>query len=178
VAVTPTGGVISELTAAMMTVIDLDGAIVEGELAPTSEVPMHLAVYRATGAGAIAHTHALTSTAIACTLGEIPLVHYTMLSLGGTLRVAPYATYGTEELAVNVVAALEGRQAALMQNHGSIAIGPAVAKSVDNLELAEWSAELYTRCLALGTPRVLTQQDQEAVIMQALAGGYGTTKKI
>ncbi|MBO3748444.1 class II aldolase/adducin family protein [Streptosporangiaceae bacterium NEAU-GS5] len=178
VAVTPTGGVISELTAAMMTVIDLDGEVVDGELAPTSEVPMHLAIYRATGAGAIAHTHALASTAIACTLPEIPLVHYAMLSLGGELRVAPYATYGTDELAANVVAALAGRQAALMQNHGSIAIGATVAKSVENLELTEWSAELYARCLAVGAPRVLGQAEQEAVIMQALTGGYGTTKKL
>lgn len=178
VAVTPTGGVISELTPEKMTVIDLDGEIVEGELAPTSEVPMHLAVYRATGAGAVAHTHALTSTAIACTKTEIPMVHYTMLSLGGPLRVAPYATYGTDELAANVVAALEGRQAALIQNHGSISLGPTVAKSEENLRLAEWMAELYTRCLALGTPRVLSQEEQEAVITRVLESGYGTTKKL
>jgi L-fuculose-phosphate aldolase len=180
VAVTPTGGVIGELDAGMMTVLDLDGAIVEGDLAPTSEVPMHLALYRATGTGAITHTHAVASAAIACTqnLDEIPVVHYTMLSLGGALRVAPYATYGTEELAEHVVKALDGRQAALMRNHGSIAIGSSLAKAVANLELTEWVAELYARCLTLGTPRSLDQGEQEAVIMQALAGGYGTTKKL
>jgi L-fuculose-phosphate aldolase len=181
VAVTPTGGEIGELTAEMMTVLDLtSGDIVDGELAPTSEVPLHLSVYRATGSGAITHTHAVASGAIACTeeLAEIPVVHYTMLSLGGSLRVAPYATYGTEELAEHVVKALEGRQAALMRNHGSIAVGASLAKAVAHLELAEWVAELYARCLALGTPRVLDQGEQEAVIMQALAGGYGTTKKL
>lgn len=178
VAVTPTGGVIGELTAEMMTVIDLDGRIVDGALAPTSEVPMHLAVYRATGTGAIAHTHAIASTAIAITMEEIPVVHYAILGLGGAIRVAPYATYGTEELAGHVVAALRGRQAALMRNHGSIAIGSSVAKSVENLELTEWMAELYARCLALGTPRVLDDKEQEAAILRNLATDYGTTKKL
>src|SRR2546421_12131106 len=79
VAVTPTGGVLGELTAEMMTVIDLDGTMVDGRLAPTSEVPMHLAIYRATGTGAIAHTHALGSTAVACTCEELPTGHYTQL---------------------------------------------------------------------------------------------------
>jgi L-fuculose-phosphate aldolase len=190
VAVTPTGAVISELRAGDLTVISLaDGEIVEGELEPTSEVPMHLAVYRATGAGAIAHTHATASTAIGLVCEQIPLIHYTMLSLGGALRVAPYATYGTQELAEHVVAALQYKQAALMRNHGSIALGSTVAKSVDNLELAEWCAETYARAVTLGAalhgpvgdgaePRVLTQKEQEDVINAALASGYGTTKKI
>lgn len=181
VAVTPTGGEIGELTAGMMTVLDLtDGAVVAGDLAPTSEVPLHLAVYRATGTGAVTHTHAVASAAIACTqdLAEIPLIHYTMLSLGGALRVAPYATYGTDELAEHVVTALEGRQAALLRNHGSLAVGPTLAKAIANLELAEWVAELYARCVALGAPRVLDEDEQADVIRQALAGDYGTTRKL
>ena len=193
VAVTPTGAVISELAAGDLTVIRLaDGEIVEGELAPTSEVPMHLAIYRATGAGAIAHTHATASTAIGLVCEEIPLIHYTMLSLGGALRVAPYATYGTEELAAHVVAALQYKQAALMRNHGSIALGSTVAKSVENLELAEWCAETYARAVTLSgalhgpvadggaqvEPRTLTVKEQEDVINAALASGYGSTRKI
>lgn len=190
VAVTPTGGVISELQAGEMTVIRLsDGEVVDGDLAPTSEVPMHLAIYRATNAGAIAHTHATTSTALGLVCDEIPLVHYTMLSLGGAVRVAPYACYGTEELAALVVKALEYKQAALLRNHGSIALGSNAAKSVDNLELVEWAAEAYTKAVALGAalhgpgaeaarPRELTQKEQEDVINAALASGYGTTKKL
>lgn len=192
VAVTPTGAVISELTGADLTVIRLqDGEIVEGELAPTSEVPMHLAVYKATGAGAIAHTHATASTAIGLVCDEIPLIHYTMLSLGGSVRVAPYATYGTEQLADLVVAALQYKQAALMRNHGSIALGSTVAKSVENLELAEWCAQTYAQAVAVSAalhgpvtgeagvpPRELTPKDQEDVINAALASGYGGTRKI
>jgi L-fuculose-phosphate aldolase len=183
VAVTPTGGVISELTADQMTVIDLDGAVVDGDLAPTSEVPMHLAIYRATTAAAIAHTHAATSVAIGLVADEIPVIHYAMLALGGAVNVAPYACYGTQQLAAHVVNALQLKQAALMRNHGSIAIGSRLDKAVDNLELLEWSAQTYHQALLASAvtgqpPRVLTQQEQEAVIMAALSAGYGTTKKI
>lgn len=176
VAVTPTGGVLGDLTAEMMAVIDLDGTLVDGPLAPTSEVPMHLAVYRATGAAAIAHTHALASTAVACTREELPVVHYGMLALGGAVRVAPYATFGSEELAGHVTTALAGRSAALMQNHGSIAHGATVAKAVENLELLEWAADLYARCVALGTPRILSQSELDDVFTAAVARDYGTTQ--
>ncbi len=183
VAVTPTGGVIGELTADQMTVIDLDGTVADGDLAPTSEVPLHLAIYRSTGAGAVTHTHATTSTAIGLVADEIPLIHYAMLSLGGAVRVAPYARYGTDELAGHVVRALESRQAALMRNHGSIAIGPSLAKATDNLELLEWAAQAYHQALLASAvtgraPRELTEQEQAEVMAALLATGYGTTKKL
>jgi L-fuculose-phosphate aldolase len=183
VAVTPTGGVIGELTADQMTVIDLDGAVADGDLAPTSEVPLHLAIYRASFATAVAHTHATTSTAIGLIADEIPLIHYTMLTLGGAVRVAPYACYGTEELARLVVKALEFKQAALMRNHGSIATGAGPARATDNLELLEWAAQTYHQALLASAatgraPRELTQREQEEVITAALSSGYGTTKKL
>jgi len=183
IAVTPTGGALGELTADQMTVIDLDGAVADGDLAPTSEVPLHLAIYRATFASAVAHTHAPTSTALGLVTDEIPLVHYGMLNLGGVVRVAPYACYGTEELAAHVVKALEYKQAALMRNHGSIATGSSLAKAVDNLELLEWAVQVYYQALLASAvtgraPRELTQQEQEDVITAALTAGYGTTKKL
>jgi L-fuculose-phosphate aldolase len=106
-----------------------------------------------------------------------------MLNLGGVVRVAPYACYGTDELAAHVVKALEFKQAALMRNHGSIATGSTLAKAVDNLELLEWSAQVYHQALLASAvtgraPRELTQQEQEDVITAALTAGYGTTKKL
>jgi L-fuculose-phosphate aldolase len=183
VVVTPTGGVIGDLTAVQMTVIGLDGAVADGDLAPTSEVPLHLAIYRTTFAAAVAHTHATTTTAIGLVADEIPLIHYAMLNLGGAVRVAPYACYGTDELAAHVVKALELKQAALMRNHGSIAIGSSLAKATDNLELLEWAAQTYHQALLASAvtgraPRELTQQEQEEVITAALSSGYGTTKKL
>ncbi|MGH9209403.1 MAG: class II aldolase/adducin family protein [Acidimicrobiales bacterium] len=175
---TPTGGVLGELTAEMMSVIDLDGVLVDGDLAPTSEVPLHLSVYASTGAGAVAHAHALASTAVACTCEELPAIHYTILQLGGAIRVAPYATFGSEELAANVTKALDGRVAALMQNHGSVAYGRDIVEACDRLELLEWHAELYARSVTLGTPRVHTDAELEAVILAALNKGYGGTRRV
>ena len=177
VAVTATGGVLAELTAEMTTVVDLDGKHVDGELAPTSEVPLHLSVYASTDARAVAHAHALASTAVACTHDELPAVHYTILQLGGSVRVAPYATFGSEELAANVTAALAGRNAALMENHGSVAYGRTLTEACERLELLEWLSELYSRSVALGKPRILTDGDLEAVILAAINKGYGTTRK-
>jgi L-fuculose-phosphate aldolase len=173
VVVTPTGGVLAELTADMMSVVDLDGNMVDGDLAPTSELPLHLSVYRATGAGAVAHAHALASTAVSCSCDELPAIHYTILELGGAIRVAPYATFGSEELAANVTAALEGRTAALMQNHGSVAYGRDITEACNRLTMVEWHAELYARSLAFGKPRVMTDAELEGVIMAAINMKYG-----
>ena len=121
VAITPTGAVLAELEAEQVSVVDLDGRQVGGELAPTSEIDLHLGVYRRYDAGAVVHTHAPVATALSCVLeDELPCVHYQMLLLGGTVPVARYATFGTPELATSVLDALEGSSAALMANHGAI----------------------------------------------------------
>ncbi|HEX7739310.1 MAG TPA: class II aldolase/adducin family protein [Marmoricola sp.] len=177
VAVTATGVVLGDCTADSVTLTDLDGNVIEGRLAPTSELGLHLRVYAETDAGAVVHTHAPFATACACVLDELPVLHYQQLSLGGAIRVAPYATFGTPELATSVMDALAGRQAALMANHGSVAIGATLARAVDNALLLEWLAALQHRASALGEPRVLTETQQHDVIAQAIALDYGSTKE-
>ena len=104
VAVTPSGVDYAELAAGDVGVHRLDGTPVEAPLAPTSELPLHLAVYDAyTGAGAIVHTHSVAATATSTLADELPTIHYYVAMFGGTVRVAPYATYGTDELAGNAV---------------------------------------------------------------------------
>ena len=174
VVVTPMGARLGDLTPDVMSVVDLDGNQINGTSAPTSELPLHLLVYRSTDdAQAVAHAHALASTAVACTHDELPAVHYTILELGGAVRVAGYATFGSDELAANVAAALDGRVAALMENHGSVAYGKDLAQACSRIELLEWHAEVYTRCVLLGSPRVLSEAQLEAVILAAVAKGYG-----
>ncbi|HEY2441404.1 MAG TPA: class II aldolase/adducin family protein, partial [Solirubrobacteraceae bacterium] len=112
VAVTPTGAALERLAADEVAVVDLDGILVDGDLAPTSELELHLGIYRRYGAGAVVHAHSPIATALACVLDELPLVHYQMLSLGGPLRIAPYVTFGTPELAQLTLDALEDRAAA------------------------------------------------------------------
>lgn len=141
VAVTATGAVLAELTPEQVTVVTLDGEIVEGEFAPTSETALHLGVLRAAPAdrvGAVVHTHAPLATALSLVVDEVPVVHYQQLLLGGSLRVAGFHTFGSAELARAVGAALDGRLAALMANHGAIALGRDLADAVSNALLTEW----------------------------------------
>ncbi len=111
VAITPTGANLEDLTAEHVALVGLDGDQVGGELRPSSEVGLHLGVYRRYSAGAVVHTHAPMATALSCAIDELPVVHYQMLMLGGAVRVAPYATFGTPELADVTLDALEGRSA-------------------------------------------------------------------
>jgi L-fuculose-phosphate aldolase len=172
IAVTPTGGVLAEMTPDDVTVIGLDGAVVEGD-APTSEVALHLGVYQRYGAGAVVHTHAPMATALSCVLDELPCVHYEMLALGGAIRVAPYRTFGTDDLATSVLDALEGRTAALMGNHGTVAFGADVPAAVAATELLEWASAVYWRAAQVGTPRVMSEDDRAAVVDAVVQRGYG-----
>jgi len=178
VAISPTGAALGELTGEQVTVVDLDGEVVGGELAPTSELGLHLGVYRRYDAGAVVHTHAPMATALSCVLDELPCVHYQMLLLGGTVRVAPYATFGTPELAEGVLDALEGRTGALMANHGALTYGPDLARAVDATELLEWACEIYWRAAALGNPRALDHGQRQSVVEAAVRRGYGATRRL
>lgn len=175
VLVTPTGARLATLSADELVVVDLDGARIDGARQPTSELPLHLAVYRNFDAGAVVHTHPPMATAVACAADELPCIHYTLLSLGGSVRVAPYATFGTAELAVGVVTALQGRTAALMGGHGAVTYGPDVARAMAATELLEWACGVYVHACACGTPRVLDEDERRAVA-EALAA-YGDPRR-
>ncbi|WP_020096960.1 class II aldolase/adducin family protein [Microbacterium sp. 11MF] len=181
VAVTATGVVLGKATADDVTVVDLGGAVVEGTLAPTSELALHLGVLRAAPAekvSAVVHTHAPNATALSLVLDELPVVHYQQLVLGGSLRVAPFHAFGTPDLAAAVGAALDGRLAALMANHGTVALGADLTAAVENALLVEWLAELYLRAASVGTPRALDPAQQQEVVAHAMRLGYGTTKPV
>jgi L-fuculose-phosphate aldolase len=177
VAITATGSPLAEVGVDEVTIVDLNGDVVAGELAPTSELDLHLGIYdRFDGAGAVVHTHAPMATALSCVIDELPCVHYQMLLLGGTVPVVPYRTFGTPELAESVLDALEGHTAALMANHGAITYGPDVAKAVDLSRLLEWACLVYWRARVLGEPRTLDEDERAAVLAAAVERGYGTTR--
>ncbi len=176
VVITATGATFDELGTDEVVVVDRDGTLVLGELEPTSELDLHLGVYGATDAGAVVHTHAPVSTAMSTVLTELPCIHYQQLLLGGPVRVAPYATFGTAELAEHVRGALEGRSAALMANHGSVAVGASAEKALDNALLLEWLCRVYRDASVVGTPAVLDEEQQQAVVTAALERKYGTTQ--
>jgi L-fuculose-phosphate aldolase len=178
VAITPTGAVLAELEPEQVTVVDLGGEHVDGDLAPTSEIELHLGVYRRYDAGAVVHTHAPMATALSCVLDEVPCVHYGMLQLGGAVPVAPYATFGTPELAATVLDALEGRRAALMANHGAIVHAGDAGEALQLSLLLEWACTVYWRAATVGEPRALGPEERQAVVDAALSRGYGTTRRM
>jgi L-fuculose-phosphate aldolase len=179
VAITPTGAVLAELEAEQVCVVHLDGYQLHGELAPTSEIDLHLGVYRRYDAGAVVHTHAPVATALSCVLeNELPCVHYQMLLLGGTVPVAPYETFGTPALASSVLDALEGTSAALMANHGAIVHAQDLAKALELSLLLEWACTVYWRAAAVGEPRVLGEEERDAVVAAARERDYGSTHRV
>jgi L-fuculose-phosphate aldolase len=173
IAITPTGARLEDLRAEEVAVVDRSGALVDGPLAPTSELDLHLGVVERYGAGAVVHTHAPFATALSCVLDELPVVHYEMLMLGGAVRVAPYATFGTPELAAGVLDALDGRTAALMANHGAVTWGADLAGALAATEVLEWSCGVYWRACQAGTPRVMGEAEQQAFVEAVSRRGYG-----
>jgi L-fuculose-phosphate aldolase len=171
IAVTPTGAVLAELQADDIVLVDAEGTLLEGGSAPTSEIGLHLGVYDAYDAGAVIHTHAPAATAVSCVFEELPAIHYEMLGLGGAVRVAPYTTFGTPELAASAVAALQGRTAALLANHGTVTYGIDLEGAIRATELLEWAAELYARAVAMGAPKVLDERALQDVIDAVAARG-------
>jgi len=176
VLITPSGRDPEGTEAGDICLMDLDGNQIGGDLRPSSEVPMHLAVYRTSDASAVVHTHAPYATTLSLTIDELPAVHYTINGLGGPVRVAPYATFGTPQLAENIAAALVGRSAAILQNHGAITTGASVRQAFDRAVLLEWLCTLYWRALQVGTPKILTESELAEVRDQAARLRYGSKR--
>ena len=172
IAISPSGVPYETMTAEDVVVFSMDGERVDGVLEPSSELPLHLSVYRETAAKAITHNHAPASTALGLVVDEIPPSHYYSAMLGGIIRVAPYAEFGTDELARNVTDALKDRSGALMKNHGAITIGPTVKKAAGLLPILEYVCEIHLRAMATGAPVALLSPEQMADAKAAIAD-YG-----
>lgn len=170
VAITPSGAALETVSADQIAVVDLIGERLSGELAPSSELALHLGVYERYGAGAVVHTHAPMATTLSCVIDELPVVHYHMLLLGGPVRVARYATFGTPELAEATLEALRDRMGALMASHGAITHAHDLEVAVEHMLLLEWVCGVYWRARAIGEPRTMDAEQIQAVIDAALAG--------
>jgi L-fuculose-phosphate aldolase len=161
--ITPRGCRLAALHPDMLVVTDLDGRLVEGEGRVSSETQLHCAAYRATGAGAVVHTHPVFCTVVSTLADEIAGIHYAVALFGGSVRVAGYATFGSDELAANVAAALRERTGALMRNHGAVTVGDDLESALERTETLEWLAEVHYRAHLAGTPAVLTPEQIDAV---------------
>jgi L-fuculose-phosphate aldolase len=173
VLVTPSGVPYDRLAPDDVTGVDLDGRQVLGTLVPTSELPMHLAVYRTTDAAAVVHTHAVHATAVSTLVPELPTIHYMAAALGGPVRVAPYATYGTDELAENMLRALADRTGCLLQNHGTVTYGATLDQAYGRTAQLEWMCRLWLTASSVpGLSPTLLSHEQVAEVGEKLRG-YG-----
>ncbi|MGW4227308.1 class II aldolase/adducin family protein [Streptomyces bauhiniae] len=161
VLVTPSGVPYDRLTPADVTGVDLSGRQVLGTLVPTSELPLHLAVYRTTEARAIVHTHAVHATAVSTLVTELPAIHYMTGALGGPVRVAPYAPYGTPELAAHALRALQDRSGCLLRNHGTLTYGDTLDRAYDRTAQLEWMCRVWLTASSVPglSPSLLTEAE-------------------
>lgn len=151
---------------------DLDGHAVDAVLEPSSELALHLAVYRSSEHSAVVHTHGPASTALSTVVDVVPASHYYSALFGGSVRVAPYATFGTPQLADNVTAALRDRTAALMGNHGAVLVGAALPKVLGLVPYLEYVCDVHLRAMATGASVRVLDDDELAEVGRRLSG-YG-----
>lgn len=177
--ITPSGVPYEALTPADIVAMPLEGddGAYDGKLAPSSEWRFHLDILRSRpDAGAVVHTHSTYATALAICGAEIPAVHYMIAAAGGpTIRVAPYATYGTEALSRNALTALKDRSACLLANHGVIATGPSLQRALWLAGEVETLAKQYIVARSFGTPQLLPD-DEIAVVVEKFKS-YGPRTK-
>jgi L-fuculose-phosphate aldolase len=172
-AITPSGMPYAAMTPADICLVRVaDGTPLSGGR-PSTETPMHLAAYRATGAAAVVHTHSPFVVALSSVLDELPAVHYAMADLGGPVRVTPYSRFGTEQLASGAAAAMAGRAAVILRNHGALACGPALARAYERAVTLEWLARVYWYARLAGSPRALSEAELTEVSDAVRALRYG-----
>lgn len=179
VAVSPSGVDYEALTPGDIGVHDLSGAPVDAPLEPTSELALHLAAHAspagaaAGDASAVVHTHAVASTALS-TVGESPVgaSHYYCALFGGAVPVTPYATFGSQQLADGVAAALADRSAVLLGNHGAVVVASSPDRALAAAEYLEYVCDVELRALATGLP-VRRLPDDEIARVRSRLHGYG-----
>lgn len=163
VAITPSAVDYDELTPETIGVHRLDGSPVDAPLTPSTEFPFHLAIYESTDASAIVHTHPLHATVLSTLVDELPPIHYLLALFGGPPRTAPYATFGSDELASSITTALKDRSAVLLANHGAITTGATLKDAYTKALYLEWICELVVKATLLGTPRLLPSDELDLV---------------
>ncbi|HEY3849232.1 MAG TPA: class II aldolase/adducin family protein [Acetobacteraceae bacterium] len=161
--ITPTGCSAETLREAGLVAMSLNGTM-RGDASPSSEWSMHAAIYQAyPAASCLVHTHADACTALACLNEGLPGFHYMVARFGGgDVRCAPYVTFGTPELAELAVAALDGRTACLLANHGMMVFGRDADDALGGAVLLETLCRQYMLARAAGAVRLLTAEEMRS----------------
>jgi len=172
IAISPTGIDYHDISVDDVVVVDRSGTIVDGERKPSSEIGFHLALYNSrSDISAVVHTHSVYATTLACLQWEIPAVHYLVAFSGDKVPLAPYATFGTPELAENTVASIADYNAVLLANHGLVAVGCDMKSAFNVAEEIELVARIYYQAKSLGQPVLVDGGEMARVIKKF--GSYG-----
>jgi L-fuculose-phosphate aldolase len=152
ICVTPSSVDYVEMQLEDLMIVDLDGKVVSGERSPSSELPLHLAAYRAfDDVGSVIHSHPIYATMFAVARQPIPsCIDEFTIYVGGDVRVTEYAMSGNDRVGENAVDALQGRGAALIANHGLVAVAPTPSKALHITALVERSAFIIWGARQLG----------------------------
>ncbi len=175
VAIKPTGIEYFDMEPVDVVVMTIDGRVVDGDKLPSSEVNFHLGLLRSRqDITAVIHTHQVYATTIACLGWELPAVHYLVGFSGNKVPIAPYACFGTPELADNIIRSIGNYNACLMQNHGLVTVGANIATAFAAAEEIELVARLYYQTKCIGEPVILSNE-QMAVVSEKFKT-YGQKK--
>jgi L-fuculose-phosphate aldolase len=173
---TPSGMDYAKITEDDVVVCDLSGNIVEGNRKPTIEVLLHLGIYKERPeVNAVIHTHPIYSTVFSCTGADIPLViDEAAQTLGGTVKTAPYALPGSQELAVNCAAALgKETNACLLMSHGAVCVGETMDAAFKVSTVLEVTAQIYYMVKSMGKECIAISEENIAAMMYFVKNVYG-----
>jgi len=175
IAIKPSGVDYFKMKPEDVVVVAPDGKIVDGNLQPSSEIKFHLALlqYRE-DINAVVHTHQVYATTIACMNWELPAVHYLVGFSGNKVPLAKYATFGSQELSDNILAAIGSYNACLMANHGIVTVGKDIGSAFATAEELELVSRLYYQTKCIGDPVILS--DKEMIIIGEKFKTYGQRK--
>lgn len=172
VAIKPTGVDYFLMKPEDVVVVTPEGKIVDGALKPSSEIRFHLALFQhRADIHAVVHTHQVYATTIACMNWELPAVHYLVGYSGNKVPLAKYATFGSQELCDNIIAAIGSYNACLMANHGIVTVGGDLLSAFNAAEELELVSRLYYQTKCIGNPAILS--DEEMVIIGEKFKTYG-----
>lgn len=173
VLITPSGVPYPDLVPESICLLDMAGDQLEGDLRPSTEVPFHELIYsRDPDARAVIHTHPVYGTVAGTLCDCLPLIHYMLAPHGGSVRVADYARFGTQQLADNVSAAMAGRKAVLLRNHGAACWGKDLAEAYMLCDYLEWVCKVWVIARTAGTPALLDADQFEDAMTEITGSGY------
>jgi len=174
IAITPSGMDYDAIGPEDIVILDPSGNVIDGTRKPSSETPMHLYIYKhRPEAYAVVHTHSPYATAVGVVEGEIPLIIGELANaVGGSVKTAPFAPEGTEELGRAAVEGMEGRAAVLLRNHGVVTLGPTLRDAFFNAVVVEDAAKILYLSRTMGTPTVIPDDEAKRLHAEFLAS-YG-----